>query len=214
MMRQTAILVLIATVLAFPTLARADPFLMIDPANQTVGLGESVEIAVRIGGLGHYAPDSLGTYSMDLVFDPTLLAFGGISFGDPVFGDQLALLFPSIQLSIPSPASVTVMETSLDPAIMLDTLQEGEFTLATLWFTGISYGTSLVGVDPATLLLGDSIGVPLPVEALFGGSIQVSAIPEPATWPLVACGIAALIALRKRAPAPGGRKRDRPADSL
>ena len=61
------------------------------PAVQTVAPGDTVSLDLVIDGLGDFAPDSLGTFDIDIAFDSTALSFIGYSLGtfhgDELFGE-------------------------------------------------------------------------------------------------------------------------------
>ena len=76
--------------------------LSFDPLSQDVLLGVPVDVELTISGLGNHSPDSLSTFDLDIGFDPTILDFSSVSYGDPLLGDQLDLFglgFPIISYS-------------------------------------------------------------------------------------------------------------------
>src|SRR5260370_17815359 len=58
---------------------RADVILSIDPSSQAVPLGSPASFAVDISGLGNGT--ALGTYDLNVAFDPALLSYSSIMFG-------------------------------------------------------------------------------------------------------------------------------------
>jgi hypothetical protein len=164
------------------------------PSAQTVSLGSAATAAVTISDLTDLAAPSLGTFDLALTFDPAILAFVGLTFGDPVLGDQLDLSGLGSLSSVTSGAgSVSFFELSLDSIDDLNDLQAGAFTLATLTFTAVGSGTSALGLEVNAL--GDALGVTLVLDAVAGASIAVPepvATPEPPALLLLASGIAGL----------------------
>jgi len=176
--------------------AQASPLqISVSPVFQVIGSGGTAEVALGIVGLGdHHAP-SLSTFDLEVFFDSTILAFNGFTFGDPVLGDQLDLLqLGSITTTIPGEGSVNVFELSLDPAEILNDDQAPAFELGVLSFGGVTAGTSPVTVTINAL--GDALGNPLSAST-EGGSVTITAIPEPGTDYLLMGGLIGLWLLRR-----------------
>ena len=155
-----------------------------EPSSSEVSVGSSLDVNVVISGLGDSAAPSLGTFDLDVLFDPALFGLAGVAFGDPVLGDQLDL-FDSGSLSgfdDSVPGTVNVFEISFDLPEDLDALQSGSFTLFTLTFDALAEGTSSLGAE--NLTFGDSLGDPLSVD-IAPGSITATALPEPAALSFV-----------------------------
>jgi hypothetical protein len=107
------------------------------PSSATIGVGDSLGVALQISGLGDFTAPSLGTFDVTVTFDPTVLAFATVTYGDPALGDQLDLAgLGSLTTTMLGVGSVNLLEVSVDSASDLDALQAGAFTLATLTFTG------------------------------------------------------------------------------
>ena len=173
--------------------AQAIPIIGFAPGEQGVGLGTPVEVALTISGLGAFAAPSLSTFDLDVSFDPAILAFSSVTFGDPLLGDQLDLFgLGSITTVTPGTGVVNLFELSLDTPGDLDTLQPGSFTLATLEFDTLAVGTSPLGIS--INVLGNAFGEPLSAE-VQGGSI--SPVPEPASFILMGIGLAGIAGLRR-----------------
>ena len=169
------------------------------PSTQTIALGGLTTIDLRIAGLGAGVAPSLGAYDVDLMFDPSVLSFVSATFGDGVLGNQLDLFgLGSVSFLTPSTGMVNLFELSLDTSADLDALQADAFVLASLSFSGLSGGTSPIGLSVNAL--GDADGAPV-AASISTGSVVVTpstAIPEPATYALMLAGIALTGTVRKR----------------
>ena len=140
------------------------------PPAQDVVLGDPVEVDLIISGLGDGLDPSLGTFDLDLTFDPAIL-----SFQTATFGDQLNVIgLGSITQVAPGVMNVNLFELSLDPPVDLDILQQGNFTLATLSFATEDVGSS--SLDLFINDLGDALGDPLSASVTSG---LVTVEPEP-----------------------------------
>ena len=166
--------------------------LTITPSNQTVNVGDTVTVDLRISGLGIGAAPSLGVFDIDFGFDPSLLSFTSVLYGSGL--DVLG--FGSSQATTPGVGTVNLFELSFDAADDLNALQLDAFILATLSFDAISLGT---GSFPLSLnAVGDAFGDTLPVTVLGASVTVASAVPEPETWALLVAGLAILGLARHR----------------
>ncbi|NOZ67766.1 MAG: PEP-CTERM sorting domain-containing protein [Deferribacteres bacterium] len=167
--------------------------IVFDPVSQDVMAGDPVDVALVISGLGDYTADSLSTFDLDIVFDPAILGFNSVSYGDPVLGDQLDIWgLGTITTTTPGAGFVNLYELSLDLPSDVDAYQAGSFTLATLSFDTLSPGMSYL--DISVNALGDAWGDPLTVSTQ-GGIVNV--VPEPATLVLLGGGLAGLGLMRR-----------------
>ena len=177
--------------------------LSVEPPYQAVADGSAVSVSLQISGLGAFTAPSLGTFDLDLRFDPSLLDFNSFVFGDPVLGDQLDLSgFGSITGMGTTPGSgvVNIYEVSLDSVTDLDNLQEPMFTLGIFEFQPLQVGISFLFIDINAL--GDASGYSLPDS--LSGTVRagvISITPEPGSITLVAATLIALVL--------GGRRRCR-----
>jgi len=157
------------------------------PSGQSIALGSKVTVSLSIAGLGSFAAPSLGTFDLNLVFDPTVLSFNSAVFGDPILGDQLdpTGLGNTINFANPSTGAVELFDLSLDTASQLNSLQPSSFVLARVVFHTGGWGTS--PLDLTANSLGDADGNSLTAD-LLSGSATVTAVPEPSSVFVLASG--------------------------
>lgn len=168
----------------------------ITPATQTITLGNTAAVDIGISGLGDHAAPSLGVFDLDILFDPAILSFNSVVFGDPVLGDQLDLSgFGSLTSVITGSGTVNLFELSLDSAADLDSLQPGEFILARILFDSLTVGASSLQVSINDL--GDANGAPI-AATVTDANITVSAIPEPDALFLLTAGLLVILLWRRK----------------
>ncbi len=136
------------------------------PAVQDVSIGNSFDLSVQIADLGDLSAPSLGTFDLNLLFNPALVQFDSISFGD-----QLGLPLDVINTATPGVGSLNAFSVSLLDPLDLDSFQAGEFTLASVHFTALAAGTGDFSL--ANIILGDSFGVPLPLDGISGAVVNI-----------------------------------------
>lgn len=155
--------------------------LTIEPATTAVAQGAGVDVSLIIEGLGTGGSPSLGTFDLNLTYDPSVLTFDAAIFGDPTLGNQLALTTPGIDAVTPGALGglVNLFAISLDGVADLNALQEDGFVLASLHFTATGVGSSIL--DLSDIVLGDADGNALTLDRLVGGRVQVgnvSSVPD------------------------------------
>ncbi|MBK8018784.1 MAG: PEP-CTERM sorting domain-containing protein [Betaproteobacteria bacterium] len=161
-------------------------------ASNTVGA--QVAVSVELSGLTAAEPPGLGSFDIDIGFDPGILSFqsAGFSTGLDAFG------LGDVQSVTPGPGVVNLFELSLDSPSDLIAHQTNAFRLATLMFVALAPGSS-----PLTITinaLADAAGLDLPATAL-GTNVSISAVPEPASGLLLLMGLGLLFMMcepRKR----------------
>jgi hypothetical protein len=160
-------------------------------------LGSQVTVTIGVSGLGAGTAPSVGTFDLDLGFDPLLL-----SFVSATFSNQLDILgLGDIQAVAPSVGSVNVFELSLDSASDLNALQLPAFTLATLTFDTLAEGVSPLTVSLNAL--GDADGNALEAN-IQNGAITIqngtptNPTPEPNSTVLVAIGLLSIAMATRR----------------
>ena len=173
--------------------ASADTILSVQPFGQSVMLGSQALVDLNIAGLGD--PPSLGTFDININFDPTILSFNNFLFGDLALGDQLDPTGGANTINFINPGfgTVEMFEISLDSATTLNSLQASSFTLGVLTFDTIGGGTS--SLDVTINALGDADGNALS-ESVQNGGVSVSAVPEPSTIYLSCAALFAMVILR------------------
>lgn len=185
------------------------------PTSTTVTAGSTFSIDVAISGLGVAGAPSLSAFDLEVLFDPTILSASGVSFGDPILGDQLDLLGfgPFTDSDLTTAGVVAMTELSFDPALTLDTLQEPAFVLATISFaasaatapgspTIVSIGPSPGSLLGLPALVIDSLGDPLDSIGVEPSEITIepAAVPVTGTLALVLLGLVGCVASKRRSP--------------
>ncbi len=129
----TAILMLFSTTNSQATIDTPD--IGFDPASQDVALGDPANVNLYFSQVTDIF--TLGTFDLDVSFDPTILTFSNVTFGDSVLGDQLDFgsgfgsIYDEIDLG---GGLVNLFGLSTDLPEILDANQADSFILATLTF--------------------------------------------------------------------------------
>jgi hypothetical protein len=188
--------------------------LAFSPISQTVDFGVQATVEVWVTDLdttssppnqavGKYI---VGAYDFNILYDPSILSFAGISFGTLLGGGPDNSIQDVDVDAVSNPASLNVAEVSVLSGSDLGSLQASllEFVLFSLNFKAIREGTSLLSfsgnIAPEDDFLGDEEGNVIALAPTGTGSITVNpqAAPEPGTLSLMAAAAFAM-AWRRRA---------------
>jgi hypothetical protein len=188
-----------AGLLASALPARAALVLGLTPAPQTVAVATPVTVTLGIAGLGNGT--ALSAYDLDIGFNPALLSFRSLQFGDPVLDNQLDLSHTgSLQQITLGAGHLNLVEYSFDPAELLKQQQAGGFVLATLIFDTLAPGSGLLALSVNGLL--DADGGSLGADSLQNGTVDIAAgaaIPAPSSLGLLGLGLPGLRFAQRRA---------------
>lgn len=154
-----------------------------------VPVGNSFSVDLMISGL----EDSVSTFDVNILFDPTQMAFVGYAL-DAFLGDATAGEALDLSLGEMGSGIIDLAELSLLTDMELATLQADSFRLASLNFFCIAMGTSVIEVDNLDLglVVGNGLGLDLSTEV--GNGVEVNQegtapVPEPATMLLFGTGL-------------------------
>ena len=150
--------------------------LSLQPTPQTINVGDPATMDLVVSGLGNLSAPSLGAFDFDLSYDPTILSAVSLTFGSYLdLGN-----FGSSRFSDLTTAGVIHLdEISFESPGDLNNAQPGTFTLATLSFTGLAPGTSII--DFTLSSLSDEQGQSISGFSTASGSIEVigvSRVPD------------------------------------
>ncbi len=171
--------------------------------------GPAVSVAISVSGLSAGSAPSLGTYDLNLGFDPGILSYTGTLFGDPLLGDQLdASGLGSLALDTAGAGSINLFQLSLDLAADLELFQADAFTLAMLSFNSIALGTSSLDLtinafgdalgDPFMDVNGSALVIDISNSSVTTTEVVNASVPEPAIWSLYGIGLLSMVWLRPR----------------
>jgi hypothetical protein len=200
--------VLAATALAATVLlsqAVASPIVSISPVTQTIGVGGTATIDIIVSGLTQPA-DAVGGFSLALNYNNAILS--GLSFANDPDGKMGAL---PLDLSGGFTGGgilyldLFFVADALETQASLAASEGAGFRLATVSFTGLADGLSLLTLSDVVLSNWDGSATLAGVESR-NGEVCVSStgapcatVPEPGSILLVATALGAL-AIRRRKP--------------
>lgn len=189
---------LAAATLGLAALSASAVSLSLQPNPISAGPGAPVTLALRISGLDAAGINGLGSFDLEVNFDPAVLEFGSYTLGG-LLGDLTA--FEAIDYSlvplVPT-GKIQLTEVSLLDTPALAALQPDSFVLATLNFTmgpqGAGKGTAIsIGKVWA---LGDAAGQTFDFDSPVGQVVRV--VPEPSTYAMLLLGLGTLAATARR----------------
>jgi hypothetical protein len=165
------------TALAAPATAQV-PTLVFTPDSATVGLGQTLMLDVVLVDRPGATP--LGFFDIDIVFNPAILSFAGLSLGNAL-GD--IGLGEAIDSSLPPDLLGGVVNLSMLSLLADLPAQPMSPVLGRVSFSAIGLGDGGIGFGFAKLesLSGEVIAFNL-------GDAAVSVVPEPATAWLLGLG--------------------------
>jgi hypothetical protein len=186
----------------------ADPVLLafVQPV-QTALVGNPVDVALTISGLGAGIGPSLGGYDLEISYNSLVLSNPSVIFGDPVLGDQLAISSPSYKCTGLHAACglssmpLEITELSFDSSATLFASQAGAFTLATIAFDVIGAGSSSVVLS--NVILSDALGInvsgnyEVDLSGATVNAIDAQPVPEPGSLSFLASSLAGLLVWRR-----------------
>lgn len=155
-----------------------------------VGVGDAFSVSLTVDGLGDGVAPSVGVFDVDLAFDA-----GQVMFVDANYGSGLDVLsLGSVRSTTEGVGTINLFELSLDSASDLNSLQPGNFSLATISFRALAAGTSYL--NASINAIGDGAGVAIPF-AVVNGEVAITAVPEVGSWLLLSIGLGGLLARRR-----------------
>lgn len=179
-------------------------FIAVTPLVETGQVGDTFTFDVRVGGLEPlFRPDQIvSAFDLDFYFNPAVLGFTGASFGS-TFGcdDGMAICGAESTAGVVDFFAISFRDES-----DLRTDQGSSVLLASLSFTGLMPGFSLVGVTPSWLdenfylvgRIGRDGETPMDLQVLFNSPAIAKTVPEPTTVALLGLGLLALASTARR----------------
>ena len=137
------------------------------PSTPAPVVGDTFTADVVVSGLGNLAAPSLGAFDLNLTFNPSVVNFVGITFGQ-LLGDPMAGPVEAVTGFAAAAGSLNAFSVSLLTPAQLVALQPASFTLFTVTLQVVGTGDSSLDVLP-NAVLGDQLGAPLPKGAIQGG---------------------------------------------
>lgn len=155
-------------------------------------LGDKISIDVMLSEMD--VSEDLGGFSLDLLYDPTILQFNDVSLSDNL-GSLTAGDAFDFGSGLVSPGQLFLSNLSLlEPEELA--FQSNDFKLATVTFNTLSFGKSILSLD--NVILSNSYGNELTFSAVNGSA----SVPEASTVSLLGSGLIALLStiiFRKKA---------------
>ena len=168
------------------------------PASTSAVPGDLVSVVVGVSGI---AGTDVGVFDLNVNFNPLVLAYDSVAFGDPVLGDELDLYgygsATNVDASNAAAGTVDVSETAFDSAQDLQSYQPPAFGLFTITFDAVGGGST--SVSSTVNALGDGAGNNLRYSYGPPAIVDVAVLtPEPSTLALFAGGLGILLFVARR----------------
>jgi parallel beta-helix repeat protein len=165
--------------------------LSLQPFDTLAENGDTVSLDLMVSGLGNFGPDSLGAFDIFVGYDTAALSFAGYTLGNLLGRVDL---FEAIDASGGAGGgAVNIAEVSLLSATSLNTLQPGQFVLASLRFDvlDLNAGASTALSILQGALLADAAGSRLAISGTTQATISSrAAVPLPGTLLLLLSALA------------------------
>ncbi len=178
--------------------------IVVNPSTITADPNSTTIVRIGFSNVGDVNPQPLGSYDLQLFYNPSLLILESLNHGDPVYGNQLDLSgYGSLTWDDTStPGEVRMMEVSFDDPATLRQFQRSQFVIASLAFRTLGTGSSPLTLEVNTI--SDALGNIMDTTTA-GGSISVgtSSVPEPGMLVLLGSGLGALGLWRRKGRANG-----------
>ena len=144
-----------------------------EPQSPAVQVGNTVSVDLTLSGLGNFTSPSLGAYQFGLLYDASVLNYGGSLTFTSYLGDPDPGVFEtdiSVTESVIGQIDFSVLSYLLDTE--LDALQPSNFPLVSIQFSGKNAGTSLLSFTG--VVLTDALGTTLSGIIQQSGTVQVT----------------------------------------
>lgn len=166
--------------------------LTVDDFSTFAPISEPTSVDLVISELTAGGAPSLYSWDLTFLYDTSILQLDSV-----VFGSELSVNVASDKTANSVLGGFFLQEESNDLDVDIDAVQPDMFVLATLNFTTIGFGTSILGFDNINLF--DTSGEALSLDEVVGGEITV--VPLPASVFLlgsVLVGMAGFNRLKRR----------------